>query len=117
MEPPEGSSTVDLAWRFFKAGILDLRYRHGAVARQLAHLAFDLEADAAFRQDGRGEGDADAEFLKGYARLSVGIHDRDWELATGEKFRGLARYRREVGLCQCPREAVCARVHALPCGS
>ena len=32
-EPPEGSSTVDFAWRFFSAGMLMLDSDDGAVGR------------------------------------------------------------------------------------
>ena len=76
-EPPEGSSTVDLACRFFRAGMLDARQDDGAVVGELAHLALDLEADAALRHDDGREGEADAELLVGDAELALAVDDRD----------------------------------------
>ena len=98
-DPPEGSSTVDLAGRFLRAGMLMLEDDRAFVG-ELAHLGLDLQADAAFRQHDRREGEADTELLEGDGELAVAVDHGDRELAAGQELGRLARHRGQGGLGQ-----------------
>ena len=99
-EPPDGSSTVELAWRVLERRDLDVVEHDRALVGELADLGLHLEADAAFRQHHRREGKADAELLELNADLPEAIDDRHGKLAAGEELRRLAGDRRQVRLGQ-----------------
>ena len=74
--------------------------RDRVFARQLADLGAHVQVDPGFPDDGRREGQGDAEFLELDGHPAVGVGHQDGELAAGQEAGGFAGERGEIGLGQ-----------------